>query len=361
MDRNRNLIWLLAAVAACASHSNNGDAPLIDDSTGKADDGQPRSMNCYTTQPAGTLVKVTFTPNGNAFDVDASADDTTMFSVASQRPSLNAYVEDGTSDVPNEFVDFRQSGLDALPPIGMPQLELPLATGPKALRYADPSTMVQLECTVSAPKLLDFLGITPVESVNLSWASAVGFDIDDTLLFSTPAFGRGFATGGTPAPTDVTFWTATNGCDAGCPAETITLPDGTTKDLPANDASTVKAKALELVSYHQSLGQQVYAITARPDTNGDPLRAYLHAQFGIDSDHVFFEPNGKTDRMAMLALDAFYGDADTDITDSAKVPGRTVLGIRSLRSPKSSYRSGGRLAKYHPGYYGEPILADSYE
>jgi hypothetical protein len=38
-----------------------------------------------------------------------------------------------------------------------------------------------------------------------------------------------------------------------------------------------------------------------------------------------------------------------------------VRGIRVLRSPKSSYRSGGRLAKYHPGYYNETIVADSYE
>jgi hypothetical protein len=50
-----------------------------------------------------------------------------------------------------------------------------------------------------------------------------------------------------------------------------------------------------------------------------------------------------------------------DITDARKVVGRTVLGVRFERSPKSSYRDGMRLARYHPGYYGEPIVANSYE
>jgi acid phosphatase class B len=62
--------------------------------------------------------------------------------------------------------------------------------------------------------------------------------------------------------------------------------------------------------------------------------------------------------MKSLALDAFYGDSDSDITDASKVPG--IQGIRFLRSPKSSYRDSGRLARYHPGYFGEPIIADSY-
>jgi acid phosphatase class B len=64
--------------------------------------------------------------------------------------------------------------------------------------------------------------------------------------------------------------------------------------------------------------------------------------------------------MAALHLDAFYGDSDSDITDARKVQGNTVRGIRFLRSPRSSNRSSGRLAKYHPGYFGEPIIAGSY-
>jgi acid phosphatase (class B) len=356
----KKLSLLLLALGACATDvAATDNTQLVDDYQGKADDaGGPRIIHCYTTQPAGTLVNVTFTPNGSGFDIAA---DGAVFALAGQRPSLNVRVDDGTGGAPSEFVDFRASGLDVVPALQMPRLELPLATGPKALVYADASTQVQLECTVSASKLLDFLGIAPVDSLDLASASAIGFDIDDTLLFSTPAFGRGFATGGTPAPTDATFWTQVNGCDPGCDAQTVTLADGSSKNLPANDPSAVKSKAFELVQYHLALGQQVYAITARPDINGDVLRDYLQTQFGIDRANVFFEPVMKTDRMAALGLDVFYGDSDSDITDARKVPGRTVLGVRFQRSPKSSYRDSGRLARYHPGYYGEPIIANSYE
>ncbi len=341
------IVPLCLLTAACAGQTLDSHVPLVDDSGGKADtyDG-PRAIDCGTTQ-------VTFTPNGSGFDIAA---DGSQFSLTSERPSLNIRIDDGT-----EFVDFRPSGQDVVPALQTPRFEISLAGDGKALVYADASSTVNLTCTVGADHLLDFLGIAPVDSLDLASASAVGFDIDDTLLFSTPAFGRGFMTGGTPAPTDTTFWTAVNGCDPGCDAQTITLADGSTKDLPATDPSAVKSRAYELVQYHLALGQQVYAITARPDINGDVLRDYLQAQFGIDRNNVYFEPVMKTDRMAQLGLDVFYGDSDSDITDARKVPGRTVLGVRFERSPKSSYRDGMRLAKYHPGYYGEPIIANSYE
>ena len=68
-----------------------------------------------------------------------------------------------------------------------------------------------------------------------------------------------------------------------------------------------------------------------------------------------------------LDVDVFYGDSDTDITDARSAfststpPRKQVTAVRFLRSPKSSNRKAGKLAKYHPGYYGEPILADSYD
>jgi acid phosphatase (class B) len=365
----RTYFSILLALVGCMPQSEAGDnGSLVDDfDGGKADESAiARSFYCRT-HDAGASVKVRIAPAGDAFDIEATSAQGLVFALASQRPSLNVAVEDGTSDVPREFLDFRPSGLEAIPPLALPRLELPLATGSKALVYADTSTTIQLDCTVSATKLLAVLRIAPVGELDLTSATAVGFDIDDTLLFTTPTFARGFATGGTPGPTDITFWTQTNGCDAGCPAATITLPDGTTKQLPANVASTVKAKALELVDYHRACGQEVYAITARPDINGDPLRDYLVAELGFDRDHIFFEPDldqpgnaaGKTDRIQSLALDVFYGDSDSDITDARKVPG--VLPIRFQRSPRSSNRKDGRLNKYHPGYYGEAIVAGSYD
>ena len=332
---------LVLLITACTTSTSD---PSIDDYAGGKADGYavPRAMSCHSAD--GTSVNVLFTPNGDGFDVTSDA-----FDAASQRPSLNITVDEGA-----EFVDFRPTGQTSLPAMGMPRFELTLATGDKTLTYDS----TQLTCRVSATKLLAYLGIAPTDDLEVDAATSVGFDIDDTLLFSTPSFTRGFATGGTPAPTDTVFWTAVNSCDPGCPAETITLADGSTKDLAASDPSPVKQRVAELVAYHQGLGAQVYAITARPDIAGDTLRGYIEAQLGIPAANVFFQPTGKTDRMAQLGLQVFYGDSDSDITDSQK---GNIRGIRVLRSPKSSYRSGGRLAVYHPGYFAETIVADSYE
>jgi acid phosphatase (class B) len=230
---------------------------------------------------------------------------------------------------------------------------------------------VELTCDVDAPALLEYLGLTPVwiEELPIKAVSRVGFDIDDTLMFSTPTFARGFATGGLPKPDDMLFWTQTNGCDQGCAEAALTLPDGTPKLLPASEASTPKEMAMALIEAHRAMGHEVYAITARPDINGNPLREYLESTLGIPRDHLFFEPDldqpgnpkGKTDRIEALALDVFYGDSDSDITDAVQVRTRTVLPIRFLRSPRSSNRKDGRLNKYHPGYFGEAIVAESYD
>jgi len=97
---------------------------------------------------------------------------------------------------------------------------------------------------------------------------------------------------------------------------------------------------------------------------------------GIAREDLYFEPDldqpgnpaGKTDRIESLNLDVFYGDSDSDITDTLKafvdsktgVRSKKVEPVRFLRSPKSSNRKSGELNKYHPGYFGEPILSESY-
>jgi acid phosphatase (class B) len=347
---------LILLAGACTSDVTG--VQTVDDLDGTSPDAysSPGAIHCATTDAAATPVELVLTPNGRGFDI---ADSTgAMFSLTSQRPSLNVAIDDGTGDPPNEFVDFRPSGLTVVPAIGSPRFELTLGDGAKTLTYATGTSSLELTCTVSRGKLLHYLGIAPTDDIDTFTPTSVGFDIDDTLLFSTPTFTRAFATGGTPAPTDTTFWTQANSCDPGCDAATITLADGTTKDLPANDPSDVKLRVSELVEEHLASGAQVYAITARADVQGDVLRDYIASELGIAADHVYFEPNGKVARMQALGIQVFYGDADSDMTDSQQANSQ---GIRVLRSPKSSYRDGNRLAKYHPGYYGEPIVADSYE
>ncbi|HNW91365.1 MAG TPA: HAD family acid phosphatase [bacterium] len=171
-----------------------------------------------------------------------------------------------------------------------------------------------------------------------AWLSAgiqrAGFDIDDTLLFSTPAFAA--ASAKYAFGTD-TFWAEVNGHD--------------------RDYSRVKRSALEVVRALQTQGVTVYAITARPPTGGEAVGRFLQDAMGIPAENVYFEPRSKQERIRALRLDVFYGDSDSDISDAQAVG---VTGIRFLRSPASSYRnSDGTLAKYHPGQFGEIIIPAS--
>src|SRR5205085_4862079 len=201
---------LILFLGACAGNLGfDAKPPSVDDFTGKADDdGTARAVYCQTT--AADSVNVMFTPNGGAFDVAASSANGNLFTLAGQRPSLNVAVDTGSGKGPNEFVDFRPSGLTAIPAIGTPRFELTLAPDTKTLTYGD---SLQLNCSVGTDKLLAYLGIAPTYDLDVDSVTSIGFDIDDTLLFSTPTFTRAFATGGTPAPTDTVFWTQANSCD----------------------------------------------------------------------------------------------------------------------------------------------------
>ena len=307
---------------------------------------------------------------GDSFDIS-----TMRFQRSAQRPSLNVRVANKPTDAMNEFIDFNGKDLEVIPIGGKDKLEINLTSGSSLVHYRDAEKEIKLECSIASEELISFLGIAPLQFVTFEGTKAVAFDVDDTLMFTSPAFARGFATGGLPKPDDILFWTHTNGCDAGCAETTITLDNGSIKVLPANAPSTPKAKALELIFYHKVLGHKIYAITARPNINGDPLRDYLETQLGIARENIFFEPEinqpgnvaGKTDRIESLNLDVFYGDSDSDITDTMKaflnkgVHSKIVHAVRFLRSPKSSNREAEKLNKYHPGYFGEPILSGSYE
>jgi|GEM_PF-1656833 len=327
-------------------------------------------LRCADVHDKDSSTKIVISRTGDAFEVTIqSRHDADR--ISHMRPSLNVRIQDVEPFETNEFVDFHPAGLETVPVGGKDKLELELNSG--LFWYAKDSRNVHLKCRVESETLLSFLGILPQSKVDTSIVKAVGFDIDDTLIFSTPTFRRAMATGGAPSASDKLFWSHANGCDKGCREETITLPDGSRRTLAANIPSPIKAKALELVRFHLEKGHKVYVITARPEINGEPLRQYISTSFGISPDHVFFEPDleqagnppGKTDRIESLNLDIFYGDADSDMTDAMNAfkhqPNhKKVKPIRFLRAPNSSNRKNGQLNKYHPGYFGEPILKGSY-
>ncbi|MEA3506216.1 MAG: HAD family acid phosphatase [Elusimicrobiota bacterium] len=157
----------------------------------------------------------------------------------------------------------------------------------------------------------------------------VGFDVDDTLLFSTPAFQKGFQSDTRPFSDE--FWEVVNTSDRG--------------------NSMVKESVRQIVEKYRAEGAGIYAITARKPYGGEELKEYLKDVLDIPGDHTYFEPDGKTGRLNQLGIDIFYGDSDSDIT-AAQEAG--IKAYRIERSTASSYQE-----KYNPGKYGEEIIENT--
>jgi acid phosphatase (class B) len=181
-----------------------------------------------------------------------------------------------------------------------------------------------------------------VEDIERSLVSvppmAVGFDVDDTVLFSSAIFNHVTVTACDGAPQGCTtplFWEKINSYS------TFALP---------------KPVGLEIAKMHLDRGDTVYFITARTgsdnETLSDTLRDLLDAP---DLNPVVFvggDANlSKTIAMEARDIQIYYGDADSDITD-ARAAGAT--GIRIIRA-KNSTVSG----ETHPGIYGEDVVRDS--
>ncbi len=155
----------------------------------------------------------------------------------------------------------------------------------------------------------------------------VGFDIDDSLLYSEPMFQA--------APRD----------------QEGHLDYGwiNTHDKKYSEWIT---PTVTLVNYFIANGHEVYFITARKQDHGDTLAAFLGEKFNIPvvaGENLFFSPketiNGKryTTKQRVLkklALDLYYGDSDTDIIAALKAdvhPVRLVRDQRSIQAYGSNY------------------------
>ena len=159
----------------------------------------------------------------------------------------------------------------------------------------------------------------------------VGFDVDDTLLFSSPAFEQGFKSGAKGFSKE--FW------------EVVNMSD--------RKYSGVKKKTESIVKDLLKSGSEVYVITARESHKGEGLKDFLHDRMGIKKENIYFASKGKAELMKKLGITVFYGDSDSDISDAQAAGAK---GIRIQRSEKSSYKN-----KYNPGSLGEEIVQDSAE
>lgn len=164
----------------------------------------------------------------------------------------------------------------------------------------------------------------------------VGFDIDDTVLYSEPMFIHYVENHGRPIDYN---W------------------------INANDHnySTPITPTIDLIHYFKSNGHEVYFITARPGVNGQYLAEFLTEVLGykVEKDvDLFFMPKEKIDgnkfttkhrKMNEIGLDLYYGDSDTDIIAALKAG---VHPVRVVRSDVS-------LEKYGSNYFGNTHKGDS--
>lgn len=160
----------------------------------------------------------------------------------------------------------------------------------------------------------------------------VGFDIDDTILFTTPAFAQAiekFCPDLVMTPNKAEyhtcissqqFWDYTNKHDE--------------NDIP-------KKVAKELIALHLARGDNIYFITMRAKSSGETLTNVIKQDFGLKAVNPviflgdlkdFHKKAPKASKIKELNIKIYYGDSDLDI-ESAQVA--HARGIRIMRSAKS--------------------------
>ena len=174
----------------------------------------------------------------------------------------------------------------------------------------------------------------------------VGFDIDDTVLFSSPGFYYGM--NNTDGPNGANRY-----------GDSALKNPQFWRDLnQIHDKYSLPKKAgRDLVGLHNKRGDGIVFITARDcyDNDAEVLQKRLNAIFGLAGSKVICtNEQSKAPSIEESGLDMYYGDADSDIRYSLDVKGRKVRPIRVLRSPLSTNQGGN-----HPGMYDEEVLSNS--
>ena len=157
----------------------------------------------------------------------------------------------------------------------------------------------------------------------------VGFDVDDTILFSRDVF-------------------------LNIPKDKRNPTDYSWVNMQDEKLSLFIEPTVELIKYFIKNGHNVFFITARSGENGHYLAKFLSNRLGLDittNENLFFCPkesiNGKRFttkhyQMKKLNLDLFYGDADTDMIAALKA---SVHPVRIVRHNES-------IEQYGNNYFG---------
>lgn len=173
-------------------------------------------------------------------------------------------------------------------------------------------------------------------------AIAVGFDVDDTVLFSSPVFYYVMNNSDGPEGSNKygskPFEHAKTWADINSRYDQFSLP---------------KEIARKLIDMHQKRGDRIYFITARAKSDNETLSALLEKTFDIKSMHpvLFMGHHSKATPIRRLNIQLYYGDSDSDITEAQDA------GIRAIRILRAANSTDPRPLKL--GEYGEKVLLKS--
>ena len=224
-----------------------------------------------------------------------------------------------------------------------------LASGPK-VPYNHPHQNVVEMANVGRNKDINWITVTDVEkSLQSKKPMNVSFDIDDTVLFSSPAFYYGkekYSPDNFIYLKNQEFWNFVS--DGG---DRYSLP---------------KSAAAKIIAMHQKRGDTIYFITGRTAPEGlkkgelDDTAKILQKVFKIKNMHPisyqtpYTASQNKYDKtyyMKKYNISLHYGDSDEDIL-AAKEAG--IRGIRILRNSQSTYKP-----LPGAGGYGEEVIINS--
>jgi len=168
----------------------------------------------------------------------------------------------------------------------------------------------------------------------------VGFDIDDTVLFSSPGYYYGrqkYSPGNKGFVIMEEFWNEmNNGLDQ------FSIP---------------KECARKLIELHKKRGDSIYFITARTKTKTESVTELLVKTFDLENPQkviftgVKLGENLKIIPIKENKIQIFYGDSDSDIEAALEVG---IRGIRIMRARNSTNKP-----LPHNGTFGEEVLVNS--
>lgn len=169
----------------------------------------------------------------------------------------------------------------------------------------------------------------------------VGFDVDDTALFSSPAYYYGqqkYSPGSKDYLSNPEFHTELNNR-----LDSYSLP---------------KEIARKLIDFHKKRGDNIFFITGRDPTETETLTGLLGKTFDIENPNpvIFCGANpGENQKIAPLEendIRVYYGDSDSDILAAQAI---RIRAIRILRADNTTHKP---LPKI--GNLGEEVLVDSH-